>query len=137
MGMFDYFYSSCDLGEGFTNVECQTKEIEDYGIGGSMSHFWLDPSGHLFVMTYRNTHTFNTITKDDERYNSTHLFLNYEWIPTGEHGRVEPYRLTKYVEVYPSIWKGKWEEWPRLKIHFKDGMLVEYSPCKRGETRQL
>jgi len=32
MGMFDYFRSSYDIGEQFTNVVCQTKDIED-GIG--------------------------------------------------------------------------------------------------------
>ena len=28
MGMFDYFRSAYDLGEQFTNVVCQTKDIE-------------------------------------------------------------------------------------------------------------
>jgi len=31
MGMFDYFRSSYDLGEQFTNVVCQTKDIEEFG----------------------------------------------------------------------------------------------------------
>ena len=38
MGMFDYFRSSYDLGEQFTNVVCQTKDIED-GIGGTMTDY--------------------------------------------------------------------------------------------------
>lgn len=133
MGMFDYFHSSYDLGEGFTDVLCQTKEFDQCGIGGSMSNFWLSPGGHLFVMTYRNTHRFEIIEKDDPEYKETMKFLNYKWVPTGHHGRVEPYKITAYVEVYPAEWKGEWQDWPRLKLHFKYGRLVEHFRCKRGE----
>ena len=35
MGMMDYLRSSYDLGPQFTNIELQTKEIEDC-IGGTM-----------------------------------------------------------------------------------------------------
>ena len=44
--MMDFFRSSYDLGEQFTDVELQTKDIEDYGIGGTMSQYWLDPHGY-------------------------------------------------------------------------------------------
>jgi hypothetical protein len=124
--MFDYLRSSYDLGEQFTNVVCQTKDIED-GIGGTMTDYWLDPNGQLWCPSYVGTHTFETIQKDDSRYSETHGFLNFEWIPTGVHGRYQPHLITKYVEVYPAEWKGKWEDWPRLRLHFRYGRLQEYT----------
>jgi len=134
MGMFDYFRSSYDLGEQFTEVECHTKELDQHGIGGSMSHYWLSPAGHLYVMSYRDTHTFQIIEKDDPEYKESMKFLNYRWVPTGNHGRVQPYHITAYVEIYPSSWEGDWEDWPRLKLHFRDGKLAEYRRIGRGEA---
>ena len=125
MGMFDYFRSSYDLGEQFTNVVCQTKDIED-GIGGTMTDYWLDPAGQLWYPNYRDTNTFEIIPEDDPRYDPDKKFLNFEWVPTGKHGKYQPHYITKYVEVYPANWKGKWEDWPRLKIHFKRGILQDY-----------
>jgi len=125
MGMFDYFRSSYDLGEQFTNVVCQTKDIE-CGIGGTMTDYWLDPAGKLWCPHYRDTHTFEEIPEDDERYNERFGFLNFEWIPTGKHGVYKPYDITKYIEIHPEGWKGKWEDWPRLLLHFKCGILQDY-----------
>ena len=62
MGMFDYFHSSYDLGETFTNVICQTKDIEE-GYGGTMTDYWLDPAGRLWRPDYRDTHTFEEINR--------------------------------------------------------------------------
>ena len=125
MGMFDYFRSSYDLGEQFTNVVCQTKDIED-GIGGTMTDYWLDPAGQLWHPNYSETNTFEIIPEDDPRYDPDRKFLNYEWVPTGKHGKYQPHYITKYVEVYPANWEGKWEDWPRLRIHFKHGKLQDY-----------
>jgi len=125
MGMFDYFRSSYDLGEQFTNVLCQTKDIED-GIGGTMTDYWLDPTGKLWYPDYRGTSTFEKIKEDDPRYDSKSLFLNFEWIPTGEHGKYKHHSITKYIEVYPERWKGEWEDWPRCRLHFKLGVLQDY-----------
>lgn len=125
MGMFDYFRSSYNLGEQFTNVVCQTKDIEE-GLGGTMTDYWLDPSGQLWRPSYIGTHTFEEITEDDERYDEKRGFLNFEWIPTGVHGKYQPCLITKYVKVYPSNWKGKWEDWPECNIHFKYGIVQDY-----------
>ena len=124
MGMFDYFRSSYDLGEEFTDVECQTKDIED-GIGGTMSHYWLDPAGYLYIIDYSHTADFVELYPGDEGYNEDKKFLNFHWQPNGTKGKVSPYLLTKYIEVYPSGWKGEWEDWPRLRIHFKYGRLMD------------
>jgi hypothetical protein len=125
MGMFDYVRSSYNLGEQFTNVECQTKDIEE-GYSGTMSHFWIDPAGYLWCGDYKGTSTFETIEKDDPRYSSKHLFLNYEWVPTGQRGRYHVHPITKYVEIYPAQWDGLWEDWPRCRLHFKHGKLMDF-----------
>jgi hypothetical protein len=130
MGLFDYFRSSYDLGEQFANTVCQTKDIED-GIGGTMTDYWLDPAGKLWCPQYRDTHTFEEIPEDDERYNNKHLFLNFEWIPTGQHGRYQPFLLTKYIEIHVANWKGPWEDWPTLRLHFRHGVLQDFMQVKR------
>lgn len=122
--MFDYFRSSYDLGEQFTNVVCQTKDIED-GIGGTMTDYWLDPNGTLWYPSYVGTHTLEDIKEDDPRYSKVGFF-NFEWISTGLHGRFQPHFLTKYIEIYPEGWKGAWKDWPRLRLHFRHGILQDY-----------
>jgi len=125
MGMFDYFRSSYDLGEQFTDVVLHTKDIEE-GIGGTMTDYWLDPAGNLWQPTYVGTHDFCEIAEDDERYDEKRGFLNFEWIPTGVHGKYQPCYITKYIEVYPANWQGAWEDWPRLRLHFKCGILQDH-----------
>ena len=125
MGMFDFLKSSYDLGPTFTNVELHTKGIEeDYG--GTMSHFYIDPSGFLWCGNYTGTSTFEIIEKDDPRYDPKFLWTNHEWVPTGLHGKWRVHTLTKYVEVYPSQWDGDWVNWPRLRLHFKSGKLQDF-----------
>ena len=126
MGMMDYVRSSYDLGEQFTDTELQTKDIEEYGIGGTMSHYWLDPQGYLYHIDYSHTADFVVIEEDDEDYNETHKWCNFKWMPNGNHGKVRVHPITKYIEVYPSDWKGQWEDWPRLRLHFRCGKLVDY-----------
>ena len=130
MGMFDYFRSSYDLGEQFTNTICHTKDIED-GIGGTMSHYWLDPHGYLYHIDYSHTADFVEIKESDEDYNDTHKWCNFKWVPNGNHGKIRPYYITKYIEVYPERWDGQWEDWPRLRIHFRYGRLMEYDDVTR------
>lgn len=123
MGMFDEFRSSYNLGEHFTETYCQTRDIEEYGISGTMTLYWLDPSGVLWKPNYIGTNEMKEISETDERYSKERGFLNFEWIPTGKHGKYKPHLITKYVRVYPGQWKGNWEEWPTLKLHFVNGVL--------------
>lgn len=125
MGLFDYVRSSYDLGVTFTNVELHTKDIE-YGIGGTMTLYWIDPAGFLWIPDYIGTSTFEAIKEDDPRYDTKRAFLNFEWIPTGQHGKYRVHPITKYVEVYPSTWDGKWEDWPTMRLHFVNGALQDY-----------
>ena len=130
MGLFDYVRSSYDLGPQFTDVELQTKDIEEC-YSGTMSHFWIDPSGYLWCGDYKGTSTFETIKEDDPRYNHKSLFLNFEWVPTGQRGKYKVHPITKYIEVYPAEWKGKWEDCPRCRIHFKLGKLQDFEYIAR------
>lgn len=132
MGLFDYFRSSYNLGEQFTNVELHTKDIED-GIGGTMTNYWLDPSGRLWCPSYIGTHTFEEISKDDERYNDKARFLNFEWIPTGAHGRYHVHPITKYIVVYPAEWGESWESWPRCRIHLVNGKVQDFTVISRSK----
>lgn len=126
MGMYDTVRSSYDLGETFTNVPCQTKDIEDYGIGGTMTDYWISPDGYLWYPEYSDTHDFQIIEENDPRYDPKLKFLNYEWIPTGKHGKYRVHPITKYVEIYVQDWKGQFKHWPTCRIHFKYGKVVEY-----------
>lgn len=126
MGLYDDIRSSYDLGEQFTNVPMQTK-----GLACAMVRYWIAPDGCLYELTYKETHTFEDIKEDDERYDPKLLFLNYEWVPTGARGKVEPCYVTDYVEVYPAIWDGKWEDWPRCMIHFKHGKVQDFEHITR------
>lgn len=125
MGMFDEFRSSYDLGEQFTNVRCQTKQIDDY-FGGTMSFYWLSPGGQLYLIDNRHIADFVEIQEGEDGYDEKRKFLNFKWIPNGTHGKVTPHNITKYVEVYPEQWNGDWKDWPRLKLHFKEGVLQDY-----------
>ena len=127
MGLFDYFRSSYDLGPDFTDVLCQTKDIDDSGIGGSMDEFWVDPAGVLWRLDFGGTHTLEFVEEGDPRYVPDRPFLNHTWEPTGRHGRVVHHPLTKYVEVYHADWKGDWQEWPRCRLHFRDGVLQDFT----------
>ena len=136
MGMMDYFRSSYDLGESFTNVPCQTKNIEDC-IGGTMSQYWLSPDGKLYLIDYSRTADFVELKKGDEGFHqeSKLHFLNFQWMPNGEHGKVRPMNLTKYITVYPERWDAEWEHWPECRIHFKDGKLQDYDYLSKGEWK--
>jgi len=125
MGMMDFVRSSYDLGEQFTNTRLQTKDIED-GIGGTMSQYWISPDGVLYYIDYSHTADFVELKEGDEGYNEERKFFNFQWVPNGNHGKISPCMLTKYVEVYPEQWGGAWEDWPRLKLHFRYGKLMDY-----------
>jgi len=123
--MFDWVRSSYNLGEHFTNVELQTKDIEE-GYSGTMSHFWIDPAGYLWCGDYIGTSQMEIYGEGHSKYNPDKQWLNFEWIPTGVHGKYRVHPITKYIEIYPSNWEGLWEDWPRLRLHFKYGKLMDY-----------
>jgi hypothetical protein len=123
--MYDELRSSYDLGPQFTEVPMQTKDIE-YGIGGTLTSYWISPDGYLWYPEYRETHTFEIIDEDDPRYDPKKKFLNYEYVPTGKHGKYRVHPITKYVNAYVSGWKGDYKQWPTVKLHFKYGKLQDF-----------
>lgn len=126
--MFDYVKSSYPLGEDFSG-NCQTKDIEE-SIGGTMSQYWIDPNGQLYLINYSNTSDFIVLGKGDEGYDDNLPWRNFKWVPNGEHGRVSPVYLTKYVRLYPDGWDGPWEERPEVRINFRNGVIKDliYNP---------
>lgn len=127
MGMYDYFRSSYDLGEHFTNVICQTKDIEDHDIGGTMSLFWLDPSGVLWESDYDGTHELEYIKEGEPEYNKKLGLFNLRWIKTGKHGKLRVRPITKYITIYPENYKGLWKNNFKARLHFREGVLQDYS----------
>ena len=133
MGMFDFIRSSYYFGDDFSG-NCQTKDIE-YGIGGTMSQYWISPNGQLCLIDYSQTADFVELKEGDDGYNDKLALLNFRWIPNGTHGKVSPYPITKYVTIYPENWKGEWEDWPECRIHFKDGMLQDFEILSKGNQK--
>ena len=131
MSMFDYVRSSYYLGEHFSG-NCQTKEIEEYGIGGTMSQYWISPDGQLYLIDYSHTADFVELKEGDDGYNDKLALLNFKWIPNGTHGKVRPWNITKYVTIYPQNWQGDWEDWPDCRIHFKNGIVQNYEILTKG-----
>jgi hypothetical protein len=131
MGMFDYVRSSYYFEEEFKG-QCQTKDIEEYGIGGTMSQYWISPEGQLYLIDYSHTADFVELQEGDPGYEPEIKFLNFIWVPNGTHGKVRPWNITKYVVIYPSEWEGEWDDWPECRIHFKNGIVQDYQILTKG-----
>ena len=91
MGLYDYVKSSYDLGEGFTNVELQTKSLQEYG--GFFDTYWIDPAGHLYVVDYFGTQ--DVITSEDDGRE----IWPFEYVPNGNHGSVSPVYWTGRLDL--------------------------------------
>jgi hypothetical protein len=126
MGMVDYFKSSYDLGPQFTNVICHTKDIEHEMIGGTMSFYWLNPYGHLVRISYAGTHDFEKVPEKERK----HKWMIYRPVSNGKRGRVISETINKCVTIYPSMWLGDIEDWPKLLLYFKYGKILEYDKIK-------
>lgn len=124
MGMFDEIRSSYPLPDEFMKLN-HTKEIDDFG--GSLSNYWIAPDGYLWVGDYTGCHTFEVYREDDPRYDPKFKWNNWEWIPTGTHGKWRVHPITRYCTLYPAEWSGSWESWPRLRVHFRSGRLIDFT----------
>ena len=121
MGMFDRIRCSYPINEHFNNNMLQTK-----GLTNTMSEYWISPAGELYEIDECMTADF--VELDDE---SLPPWATFQWVPNGNHGKISPCMITKYIEVYPPTWDGQWEDWPRCRIHFKYGRVVEYEHTTR------
>jgi len=120
MGMFDYLKCSTNIGP-LTNIECQTKDIEEC-IGGTMSFYWVDPVGALWYVDYSDTADF--AINDEE---GLPIWRRMKVVPNGRHGKVTRCNLTKYIVVYSS--KASPDgllDWDYCRLHFVDGILEDF-----------
>lgn len=131
MGMFDYVRCSYFIDDNFTG-QCHTKDIEYNDMGGTMSQYWISPSGCLYYIDYSNTADFVEIS-DEELRDAKHKWMRCKWKSNGLRGRVKPHPITKYIVIYPEKWSGEWKDWPDCRIHFKYGIIQDYEILKKGD----
>ena len=115
MGMFDSLRSSYDLGPGFSK-ELQTKDLDCL-----CEQYWIDPVGRLYKIDYNGTQDWEKVPEEERK----HSLDVYRTVSNGHRGRVYPYIITREIEVYPSKWDAYYSLYPRKKIKFIDGVLVE------------
>jgi hypothetical protein len=112
MGMYDTIRSSYNLGEEFTDVELQTKDIDS-----CLDFYWIDPSGKLWVIDTRRTVDLKETGKP---------FPIFNWVTNGNHGKVKRVYITEYINVYRNHLK-------LCKIHFKNGVLQDFEIMDRKQ----
>jgi len=111
MGMFDTIRSSYNLGEDFTNVTLQTKDLDCI-----MSEYWLDPAGNLYEIDFTGTQTFEWNESSDTSFPIVH------WKPNGTNGVVRATSVTDYIRVIPEKLGVDYY----LTLHFEDGKLQKH-----------
>jgi hypothetical protein len=115
MGMFDRVRCSFSINEQFNSNILQTK-----GLKCALSEYWISPAGELFEI--HDCITADFIEVDDE---TLPPWARFQWIPNGNHGKVQPVYITDCIEVYPEQNPNdKWEQWPRCSICFKLGKIT-------------
>ena len=113
MGMFDDIKCSAEIG-ALTNVSCQTKEIDRYA-GGTMSFYWVDPSGQMWTADFSGTTDFLVDGK------------KIKYISSGKNGKVVPVYLTDYVTIYSSVTHPDgMVDWAECRLHFIEGKLQDF-----------
>ena len=119
MGMFDDVKCSYNIGE-LTNVSCQTKDMDPFG--GTMSFYWVDPTGALWTTDYLGTSSIEIVEGENLK-----PWEKLKYIPTGVHGRVTRVWITDYVEIYEYKTQADGVvDCVRCRLHFVDGILQEY-----------
>ena len=115
MGMFDEVRCSAPIGE-LTNVLTQTKDIsDDYWEGGTMSFYWIDPSGYMWATDYSGTYDF---VLDGARYTT---------IRTKNKGRFFPLNLTRSIEIYDcTVHSDGYVDTTRCELRICEGRLINY-----------
>ena len=119
MSMFDSIRCSMDIGE-LTDSDCQTKDIDPY-IGGTMSFYWVDPSGLMWTVDFSGTADF--VFTD-----SLKLRERVGYIFNGNRGRVHRVYLTDYITIYNSKTSPDGlVEFVECRLHFIEGKLQSYT----------
>jgi len=115
MGMFDEVRCSAPIGE-LTNVLTQTKDItDDYWEGGTMSFYWIDPSGQIWGADYSGTYDF---VFDGARYTT---------VKTKNRGKLYPMTLTRKIEIYNYTMQADgYVEGVICELRICEGKLINY-----------
>lgn len=115
MGMFDEVKCSAPIGE-LTNVLTQTKDIsDDYWEGGTMSFYWIDPSGYLWATDYSNSYDFQLIG------------TRYTPVKNSNRGKIYQLPITKSIEIYHyTIQPDGYVEGVICDLNLSQGRLVDY-----------
>lgn len=119
MGMFDTIKCSYDLGPGFHYRELQTKDLEC-----CMCEYWISPAGQLYEIDYSGTQDWEPT--DDGK------FPMFKSVPNGTHGKVRPVYLFDTIEVYPAKWDCHYAAFPRLRVHFDNGIIHSVCSCRES-----
>ena len=117
MSLFDTVKCSYNIGE-LTNVECQSKNIDDWG--GTCSFYWVDPAGRLWTPSYAGTYDFvETDKKEGIRFLDT--------VPNGNHGKYQHVPMTRCVEIYRCQSQADgYPECSSVHLEFYRGQLMDY-----------
>ena len=119
--MFDYVKCSASIG-ALTDVVCQTKTVEKV-IHGTMSFYWIDPSGQMYIVDYTGTTDFRENCDSDD----APIWLHYHMVPSGNKGKVSPYLLTGDVVIYDSVTQADgYNEWTYCKLQIEEGILQNF-----------
>ena len=113
--MFDEVRCSAPIGE-LTDVLTQTKDIsDDYLEGGTMSFYWIDPSGHMWGADYSGTYDF--------------VFdgVKYTTVRTKNRGKLYPVNLTRKIEIYNYTMQADgYVEGVTCELRIFEGKLINY-----------
>ena len=115
MGMYDEVKCSAPIGE-LTDVLTQTKDIsDDYWEGGTMSFYWIDPSGHMWATDYSGTYDF---VFDGTRYTT---------VRTKNRGKLFPMSITRSIEIYNCKMQADgYVDTTLCELRICEGKLINY-----------
>ena len=115
MGMFDEVKCSAPIGE-LTNILTQTKDIsDDYWDGGTMSFYWIDPSGYMWATDYSGSYDLKLV---DGRYTP---------VKNKNRGRTYKLSITKNIEIYDyKIQSDGYVDGVVCELRLNQGRLVNY-----------
>lgn len=109
MGLFSTVINQCPvLGPDFIG-ELQTKDLENV-----LDYYWLSPDGCLFLIDFSKSFQL----QDDPQAKVWYERFTME--PTGEKGRLRPYRRSFVARMYPAKASTEWKE---VSAFFKMGKL--------------
>ena len=120
MGMYDTVRCDYTITPEFKG-ECQTKTMDKW-MGGSMSHYYIDPAGYLYEADTRGTAEWVRNPTKSKPW-------PYVRLQTGRRGRLRALTgYTDYVTIYPVNYEG---ERPEARLHIINGKVQSFTLLDR------